>query len=84
MPGLIRVKHRETFVKWPQDGTELQGELTLSDAEYLGATDRARTLRGRSFVFKGNRLRVFNFDFLPALHAIRLHFRTSYISCQAE
>jgi hypothetical protein len=63
---------------------ELQGELALADAEYLGAAAGARALRGWSLVLEGNRLRILDVNFLPALHAIRLHIRTSYISCQAE
>jgi len=59
---------------------ELQGDLTLTDAEYLGTAAGACTLRGRALILEGNRLRIFNVNLLPALHAIRLHIRTSYIS----
>ncbi len=53
--------------------------LTLADTKYLGATAGANTLSRRASVLEGNRIGIFNLYFLPALHAICLHFRTSLI-----
>jgi hypothetical protein len=63
---------------------ELQEKLALTYAENLGATAGACTLSSRAPVLEGHRLRIFDFNLFPALHAIRLHIRTSYVSCQAE
>lgn len=57
-----------------------QDRLAFSYAENLGTAVGARTLSGRTSVLKGNRLRIFYFYLFPALHAIRLHIRTSYSS----
>jgi hypothetical protein len=83
-PVLSGLNAEGTFFKRLQDGRELQRKLTLSDTEHLGAAGRACALCGWALILQGNRLRIFDINLLPALHAIGLHIRTSYISCQAE
>jgi len=54
-------------------------KLTLADTEYLGTTDGTNTLGCRTFILQRNGLRVLDFHFSPTFHAVRLHFRTSFI-----
>ena len=60
--------------------THLSGSraLTLADAEYLGATDRAYALSRWPAILEGDLLRVLDLPFCPTLEAIRLHCLHSF------
>ena len=48
--------------------------LGFTDAEYLGSAVWALPLSGRALILHNNRPGVSDFNLLPALHTIRLHF----------
>jgi hypothetical protein len=54
--------------------------LALADAEYFGAAGGANALGSRSLVLQGDCFGIPHFNFLPAFHAISLHFAPPMLS----
>jgi hypothetical protein len=54
--------------------------LALADAEYFGAAGGANALGSRSLILQGDCFGIPHFNFLPAFHAISLHFAPPMLS----
>ena len=81
--GIIVVQRSVLALESPSIITGIDGTaagLTFADAEYLGATAGAGALGSRSLVLQGDRSGIRHLNFLPAFHAISLHFAPPMLS----
>jgi hypothetical protein len=76
--------HNSLFSCCQHQERNAEKNLTLTNTEYLGATDGTNPLSCRATILECNLAWILDLHLLSVFHAIRLHCRTSFIVLQRQ